>query len=68
MIFHLELMNPLPDIHSHGGTVPSIDFKPSPEDYHRVTNFQRENSNAKVQLFMPQRWLDLVNNKWINQK
>ena len=59
------------DIHSHPGKTES-DLRPSSYDYRAAKTLHKWNQNVKVQLYMPKspnpktRWLDLVNNKWIN--
>ena len=59
------------DIHSHPGKTES-DLRPSSYDYRAANTLHKQNQNVKVQLYMPKspnpktRWLDLVNNKWIN--
>ena len=59
------------DIHSHPGTT-EADLMGSSYDYAFARSLYNKNNNVKVQLYMPKspnpttRWLDLVNNKWIN--
>lgn len=59
------------DIHSHPGTTRD-DLRGSGQDYYVAKVLYNKNNNVKVQLYMPKhpnprtRWLDLVNNKWIN--